>query len=103
MTGFDPVIHPPARLQIMAVLAEVQEAEFALLRQTTDVSDSVLSKHLSALGEAGYAKLRKATADGRVRTWVSITRTGRAAFAAHVGELKRLARLTGAGEPLAAE
>ena len=29
--AFDPVIHPPARLQITAVLAAVQEAEFALL------------------------------------------------------------------------
>ena len=91
MNGLDPVVHPPARLQIMAVLSEVQEAEFALLRQMTNVSDSVLSKHLSALGEAGYAKLRKATADGRVRTWVSITRTGRAAFAGHVAALRRLA------------
>jgi DNA-binding transcriptional ArsR family regulator len=65
MSGFDPVIHPPARLQIMAVLTEVQDAEFALLRTTTQVSDSVLSKHLAALGEAGYVALRKAASDGR--------------------------------------
>ena len=87
----------------MAVLAEVQEAEFALLRQTTQVSDSVLSKHLSALGEASYVRLRKATADGRVRTWASITATGRRAFAAHVAELRRLARFAGDEERIAAE
>ena len=100
MSGFDPVIHPPARLQIMAVLTEVQDAEFALLRTTTQVSDSVLSKHLAALVDAGYVTLRKATSDGRSRTWASATRAGRKAFAAHVAALTMLARLTA---PLAAE
>ena len=89
--GFDPVIHAPARLQIMAVLAGVSDAEFALLRQMTGVSDSVLSKHLSALAEAGYVKLRKAALDGRQRTWASLTATGRRAFAAHVKALQALA------------
>lgn len=87
----------------MAVLAEVQDAEFALLRSTTGVSDSVLSKHLAALGEAGYVRLRKATQDGRVRTWVAMTRAGRSAFAGHVAELRRLAGLAGQEDRLAAE
>lgn len=94
MTHFDAVIHPPARLQIMAVLTEVQDAEFALLRTTTGVSDSVLSKHLGALVEAGYVTLRKAASEGRSRTWASATRAGRKAFAAHVAALTALARLT---------
>ena len=89
--AFDPVIHPPARLQIMAVLATVQDAEFAMLRKTADISDSVLSKHLSALSEAGYVRLRKAAQDGRQRTWASITRAGRAAFRGHVAALQALA------------
>lgn len=93
MTGFDAVIHPPARLQIMAVLTEVQDAEFALLRSTTGVSDSVLSKHLSALVEAGYVALRKAASDGRSRTWASATRAGRKAFASHVAALTALAKV----------
>ncbi len=100
MSGFDPVSHPPAGLQIMAVLTQVQDAEFALLRTTTQVSDSVLSKHLAALVDAGYVALRKATSDGRSRTWASATRAGRKAFAAHVAALTALARLT---ERLAAE
>ncbi len=100
MTGFDAVIHPPVRLQIMAVLTEVQDAEFALLRQTTGVSDSVLSKHLGALVDAGYVGLRKSPSDGRVRTWAAATRAGRKAFAAHVAALTALARLT---ERIAAE
>ncbi|MDH7971853.1 transcriptional regulator [Sphingomonas sp. AR_OL41] len=93
---FDPVIHAPARLQIMAVLAGVQDAEFAMLRTTADVSDSVLSKHLAALNEAGYVRLRKAALDGRQRTWVSLTRTGRTAFRDHVAALTALARVADA-------
>lgn len=88
--GFDAVLHPPARLQIAAVLAEADEAEFARLREITGVSDSVLSKHLSALAEAGHIVLRKAAADGRQRTWVSLTRGGRKAFKAHVAALEKL-------------
>ena len=88
---FDPVIHAPGRLQICAVLSAADEAEFAMLRETLEVSDSVLSKHLKALEEAGYIKLRKAAADGRQRTWLSLTPAGRKAFAAHVAELQRLA------------
>lgn len=88
--GFDAVLHPPARLQIAAVLAKVSEAEFARLREITGVSDSVLSKHLAALGEAGHIALRKAASDGRQRTWASLTGAGRKAFKAHVAALEAL-------------
>ncbi|HXQ16736.1 MAG TPA: transcriptional regulator [Caulobacteraceae bacterium] len=92
--AFDPVIHAPARLQIMAVLAGVQDAEFSLLRTTVKVSDSVLSKHLAQLADAGYVNLRKAALGGRQRTWVSLTRDGRRAFASHVKALQALANIT---------
>lgn len=88
---FDAVLHPPARLQACAILATADEVEFATLREALAVSDSVLSKHLRALDEAGYVRLRKATSDGRVRTWAAFTARGRRAFEAHVIELQRLA------------
>jgi len=86
----DMVLHPPARLQIAAVLASVSDAEFARLREVTGVSDSVLSKHLSALVDAGYVKLRKAAMGGRQRTWASFTASGRKAFAAHLAALRAI-------------
>lgn len=89
--GFDPVIHPPARLQLMAVLAGVHDAEFATLREMAGVSDSVLSKHLGALAVAGYVSIRKAALDGRRRTWAALTRDGRRAFRDHVRALETLA------------
>lgn len=88
--GFDAVLHPPARLQIAAVLANVDTAEFAKLRELVGISDSVLSKHLSALTEAGYIALSKAASDGRQRTWASLTSSGRKAFKAHVATLEAL-------------
>ncbi|QZH73984.1 MAG: transcriptional regulator [Erythrobacter sp.] len=86
----DPVLHPPARLQIAAVLASADDVEFATLRELLEVSDSVLSKHLSALSDAGYVTLSKAARDGRQRTWATFTRTGRKAFASHMKALTAL-------------
>ncbi len=88
--GLDTALHAPARLQIAAMLARVEEAEFAIIRDIVEVSDSVLSKHLAALKEAGYVNLRKAALDGRQRTWASLTRAGRDAFAGHVAALQNL-------------
>jgi DNA-binding MarR family transcriptional regulator len=96
--GFDSVLHPPARLQIAAVLAQAQEAEFALLKTITGASDSVVSKHLAALAEAGYIVLRKGPSDGRQRTWAKLTSTGRAAFRSHVKTLEALAAAVASGE-----
>jgi DNA-binding MarR family transcriptional regulator len=95
---FDPVIHAPGRLQICALLSAAEEAEFAMIRDAIEVSDSVLSKHLKQLEEAGYVRPRKATSDGRQRTWLSLTAEGRKAFAAHVAELTRLAGMVKAAE-----
>ncbi|MBN8553743.1 MAG: transcriptional regulator [Caulobacterales bacterium] len=91
---FDSVIHAPGRLQICAILSSVDDAEFAMVRDAIKVSDSVLSKHLKQLEEAGYVKLSKAAENGRQRTWIALTSAGRKAFAAHVAELNRLAALT---------
>lgn len=87
----DPVIHAPLRLQICAILSATGEAEFSLIRDETEVSDSVLSKHVKQLEEAGYLKVRKATSASRQRTWLSMTRAGGRAFAAHIEALNRLA------------
>ncbi|HEY1223686.1 MAG TPA: transcriptional regulator [Brevundimonas sp.] len=96
---FDAVIHAPGRLQICGLLASIQDAEFAMVRDAVGVSDSVMSKHLKQLEEAGYVKLTKAAQDGRQRTWLSLTHAGRKAFAAHVAELTRLAGLAQSPPP----
>jgi DNA-binding transcriptional ArsR family regulator len=89
--GFDHVIHAPIRLQICSMLSAIDDAEFAALRDSIGVSDSVLSKHLRVLEEVGYLTLRKSSSGGRTHTWARLTRAGRTAFAGHVAELQRLA------------
>ncbi len=88
--GFDALIHAPHRLQICAILDTVGEAEFGLLRERLRVSESVLSKQVKALEEAGYVAIRKASRDGRVRTWARHTAAGRAAYRGHVAALRAI-------------
>ena len=88
--GFDEVIHAPNRLQICAYLASLSEIEFATLRDFLRVSDSVLSKHLKLLADAGYLDVIKRAENGRQRTWIALSREGRKAYQNHVRELKRI-------------
>jgi DNA-binding MarR family transcriptional regulator len=90
MGDLDPHLQAPARLKLATTLTAVSEAEFAVLRERLEVSDSVLSKHLSALGEAGYVKVRKGSHQGRRTTWVSLSPRGRRAVTAHVAVLREL-------------
>ena len=90
MAELDPLIHAPARLQLVTSLTAVSAAEFAILREALGVSDSVLSKHVSALVSAGYVRSRKGTHDGRRTTWVALTDAGRAALRDHVEALREL-------------
>ena len=93
MSAPDGVILAPARLQLAAMLASVDEMEFATARETLDVSDSVLSKHLSQMQEVGYVRLRKAALDGRQRTWLSLTGKGRKALDRHLSSLESIVAL----------
>ena len=88
---FDAVIHAPGRLQICAILSEVDQAEFAMIRDAIAVSDSVMSKHVKQLEDAGYVSISKQTSGGRQRTWLKLTAKGRTAFRIHVAQLTRLA------------
>ena len=88
---FDAVIHPPPRLQICGLLAAVDLMDFAAVRDDVGISDSVLSKHVRQLEEAGYVRVHKATRASRLRTSLSLTPAGRSAFEAHVAELRRIA------------
>jgi DNA-binding MarR family transcriptional regulator len=90
MPGLDPLIHPPTRLQLMTALTAVADAEFSTLRAALGVSDSVLSKQISALVGAGYVRSRKGIHEGRRTTWVGLTDLGHRALREHVAALRDL-------------
>ena len=75
MDDLDANILAPARLKLMTMLTAVSEAEFSTLRESLEVSDSVLSKHVSALAAVDYVRSRKGVHLGRRTTWIALTRT----------------------------
>ncbi|WP_425955723.1 transcriptional regulator [Xylanimonas sp. McL0601] len=87
---FDELIHPSTRLQLVAALAAADWAEFAFLRDRFGLSDSALSKQLSALEEAGYVTTDRVLDGGRRRVRARLTAQGRRAFTAHMAALREL-------------
>src|SRR5690625_6848582 len=89
---FNEVIHAPLRLRICGILRSVDEVDFAVLRDTINISDASLSKHLKVLTDNGFVKSTKrasqARSDSRRLTWVRLTAAGRKAFDAHVEQLR---------------
>jgi DNA-binding MarR family transcriptional regulator len=98
--AFDELIHAPLRLHICAMLAPVQSLAFSDVRDRMQISDSVLSKHLSALAEAGYVEVSRVRANSRSRRQVTLTQPGRAALHGHLAALQAIAA---AAEPATAK
>ena len=59
MTELDRVIHEPARLLIVALLASVKEADFLWVLRESELTKGNLSSHLVRLEEAGYVEVEK--------------------------------------------
>lgn len=85
---FDEHLNSPVRLSILAALAKVDEAEFKMVRDTVEVSDSVLSKQVGVLEAAGYVRVKKGYAGKRPRTWLRASTAGRDALQRHLSALR---------------
>ena len=90
MAELDPHVIAPARLKLLVTLTAVSEIEFGTVRDSLEVSDSVLSKHLASLEDVDYVKRRKGVHRGRRTTWISLTPAGRRALDAHIEALLSL-------------
>ena len=77
---FDPLIHQPSRLSIMAVLAGCESADFTYLVNATDLNKGTLSKHLTKLRDAGYVEIKKSFKGNYPHTSAKLTDKGRRAF-----------------------
>jgi DNA-binding MarR family transcriptional regulator len=86
----DEVLTAPVRLSVIAALSRVDEMEFALLRDSIEISDSQMSKQISQLEAAGYVGVRKGHVGKRPRTWLSITPEGRVALQWHLAALRAI-------------
>lgn len=81
--GLDAVIHAPKRLMAMAVLSNSEYATFQFLKEQFGLTDSDLSKQMSALESAGYVTSdKRGRGPGSVTTY-TITAQGSRAYRAH--------------------
>jgi DNA-binding transcriptional ArsR family regulator len=80
LSEFDRLIHEPARLMIMSILAAVESADFLYLQRETGLSKGNLSSHLARLEDAGYVAIDK-TYRGKIPlTLCRLTSRGQSAF-----------------------
>ena len=82
---------------MVALLAAASKVEFGFLRDQVEVTDSILSKQMSALEQAGYVKVEKGHVGKRPRTWLSLTKAGRRTFERHMAALQEIAQANRVG------
>ena len=89
----DPLIHVPARLQLVAALGALPEGDalsFTRLQDMIGLTPGNLITHLRKLEEADYLTSEKTGNGPASRTSVALTRRGRAALDAYTETLRGL-------------
>lgn len=87
----DPLLHEPARLTLLAALAPADYIEFSALLSLVGVSKSALSKHVSALTDAGVVVVTNSPTDQRARR-IALSDAGRKSFDAYLRRLEEIVR-----------
>ncbi|MFD5512448.1 winged helix-turn-helix domain-containing protein [Streptomyces sp. NPDC127051] len=75
----------------MAALMPLDKVEFGFVRDLVEVTDSLLSKQVAALEDAGYVEVHKGRVGRRPRTWIAVTAEGRTAYRRHLAALRAIA------------
>lgn len=88
--GLNDVVHQRVRLGILTVAHEARQVEFGYLRDSLELTAGNLSQHLNVLEKAGLVTLDKGYEGKRARTWITLTKAGRAALREEIRSLKRL-------------
>ncbi|MGJ5817318.1 winged helix-turn-helix domain-containing protein [Paludibaculum fermentans] len=96
MNDLDRVIHEPARLLIVALLASVKESDFLWLQKESELTKGNLSSHLGKLEEAGYVEVEKSFRGKIPLTVLRLTGAGRAAFVEYKKRMNGLLGQAGA-------
>lgn len=89
----DGVIHAPARLRIVATLAQLEpgsQLSFPRLQEELDMTAGNLSTHVRRLEDADYVLVEKTYRRRTPVTYLSLTDTGRAALARYRRELQQI-------------
>lgn len=95
INDLDRLIHEPARLMIVTILAATESADFLYLERETGLTRGNLSAHLSKLEEAGYVKIEKTYKGKLPLTVCKLTSSGQKAFSAYRSQLRQIVNSTG--------
>lgn len=99
LPALDPLLHQPARTQLVAYLSGRGEATFSELKRVLGVTDGNLGAHLAKLVEAGYIATGEAAGGGRAQTVYTLTKAGRTALTEYVARLSALMAMSAGTEP----
>ncbi len=102
MPEIDRVVHEPARLAILTVLAACERADFLFLERATGLSRGNLSVQLTRLEEVGLIEIEKTIERKRTLTTVALARGGRQAldlYWQNMDEMRAAARPPGNAKP----
>lgn len=83
LSDLDPVLNAPKRLAALAMLNASESVDFSYLRARLGLSDSDLSKQMTALGDAGYLTVTKSGRGPGATTTYAVTAQGRQAYTRH--------------------
>ena len=86
----DPILHAPARLQIVTELFVLEAADSTFLVNQTGLTWGNLSTHLGKLEESGYVAVEKGYRGKKPCTMVSLTESGRTAFRQYRANLQQM-------------
>ena len=93
----DKIIHEPARLRIMMILAGIEQADFNFLLTTLSLTRGNLSRHIEKLESAGYLKVKKSFKGKVPNTGYHLTQKGSKALAQYWENLDAVRRLGQSG------
>jgi DNA-binding MarR family transcriptional regulator len=83
LTELDRVIHEPARLMVVALLAVVESADMLFVHRQSGLTLGNLSSHVGKLETAGYVEVEKSFVGKKPRTMLRLTDRGREALDAY--------------------
>ena len=78
--ALDRLVHEPARLLILTVLAGAKQVEFTFLEKMSGLSKGNLSSHMSKLEAGGLIEVKKRFRGKRPLTELRLTADGREAL-----------------------
>jgi len=94
--NIDRMVHEPARLCILSLLSGVNEADFASVQRTLELTHGNLSIHIARLEAVGYVEVRKSIVGKAPRTSYRLTDAGRKALDKYwksLAEIRSLAKV----------